>query len=862
MKGLLAFLRRVNARHLMEKRLRTALTIGGVAAGVALVTSITVINSTLLSSVRDGIRNLAGAAEIEVAAADETGLPLDAVPEIEAVDGVDAAVPVSRTTAHLTGDAGESDTMILGVGPDFLRLFPSGLGEAGRVRLDGTLGPSARGLVLSRQVAEGLGVSIGDVVAAETPTGTVPLRVTALTSGPGISLLNGGNVGTMALPAAQEAFDKQGRVDSVYVVVEDGASVTEVDAALEDTLRGTALVGPPGERGEAFERTFESIAALTSLAGAVSLFVALFVVYNTMSIALAERRREVSMAIALGAKRSQLFAAFLGEAALLGTIASLGGVGAGILLARVLVGRAAGQFAAVGIRTTGPLAVEPWHVLLGLSAGIAVAIAGAFLPARRIMKVAPVEALRPEAGLEWARTRRGAMSTAASVALGVLGVVVCLGGMAVYIETGAYPVAVLALATGLGGVTTMLPVVVPLGVRILRGPLARLFGPTGRLAADGLAKNPGRTSVTVGSLVLTLGLVIGVGGAVESFDAQFRDFARHWYSQPLYVQTNSYTGGVESDQPLAGRFVEALERVEGVDNVLPFRYANLTADGEQVIAYVHPTTGEAREDAIEGLSVGGVESEPLVDALDRGEVVVAEQMAQRRDLERGDRIGIATPTGVREFVVGGFFNDLASFDSMYMSAETYRSHWADDRADAFGVDPEPGASIAAVESGLRETIEAEGMPARVIRKEEQIENIAATVDQIFSIAEGIQLAALLVAFLTIVNTMFTAVLERRWEFGLQQALGMGRRQLGRTVVLEAAGIGLIGGAGAVLLGAGLGVLMLLSMNFLYAFDIPYQPPWALFAISVVAGTAIAAASAIYPRRVAARLQIVECLRYE
>ncbi|MDQ3953171.1 MAG: ABC transporter permease, partial [Actinomycetota bacterium] len=205
MKGLLAFLRRVNARHLVEKRLRTALTVGGIAAGVALVTSITVINSTLLSSVRESIRNLAGAAEIEVASAHETGLPMEAVDAIESVDGVDVAVPVARTTAHLTAPEGEADTMVLGVGPDFLTLFPSGLGETGRVAIEGTLGSAGTGLVLSQQVADGLGVGIGETIDAETPSGSVPLEVTGLVGGPGISLLNGGDVGTMALPAAQEA---------------------------------------------------------------------------------------------------------------------------------------------------------------------------------------------------------------------------------------------------------------------------------------------------------------------------------------------------------------------------------------------------------------------------------------------------------------------------------------------------------------------------------------------------------------------------------------------------------------------------------------------------------------------------------
>ncbi len=862
MKGLIALLQRVNGRHLKEKRLRTFLTLAGIAAGVALVTSITVINSTLLSSVREGMRNLAGAAEIEVAAADETGLPEAAVAEVAAVEGVDEAVPVSRTVAHLTGPDGAADTMVLGVTAGFLDLFPRDLGDPGRVSIEGDLAGFARGLVLSDQVAARLGISIGESVEAETPSGSRPLEVTGLVSGPGVSLLNGGEFGTMLLPAAQEAFEKTGSVDSIYVIVDPAHSPGDVEAAIDEELGGAAIVGPPGERGEAFERTFESIAALTSLAGAVSLFVALFVVYNTMSIALAERRREVSMSVALGARRGQLFAAFLGEAGLLGAIASAAGVGAGIVLARLLVSRAVDQFEAVGIRTTGPLAVRPWHIVLGLSAGIAVSLIGAFLPARRIMRVAPVEALRPDAGREWARLRPGALRPGAALALGAAGIVVCLAGMGLYIRTGAYPLAVAGLGAGLGGVTAMLPVIVPRGVSVLRPFFSRAFGTTGRLAIDGLAKNPGRTAVTVGSLVLTLGLVIGVGGAVESFDRQFRDFAFHWYNQPLYVQTNSYGGGVESDQPLSGKFLEPLERVEGVDNILPFRYANLTADGEQVIAYVHPTAGEARADVLEGLGVGGVDAEPLVRALQSGEVVVAYQMADRRDLEIGDRIGVATPEGLREFTVGGFFNDLASFDSMYIAAETYQRVWRDERADAFGVDPAPGASIVELERRLNEVVGAEGIPARVIRKEEQIENISATVDQIFSIAEGIQLAALLVAFLTIVNTMFTAVIERRWEFGLQQAVGMGRRQLGRTVVLEAAGIGVIGGIGAVVLGAALGVLMLLSMNFLYSFDIPYRPPWELFVVSIVAGTAIAALSSVYPRRLATRLQIVECLRYE
>jgi putative ABC transport system permease protein len=133
---------------------------------------------------------------------------------------------------------------------------------------------------------------------------------------------------------------------------------------------------------------------------------------------------------------------------------------------------------------------------------------------------------------------------------------------------------------------------------------------------------------------------------------------------------------------------------------------------------------------------------------------------------------------------------------------------------------------------------------------------------IFSMARGIQLAALVVAALTIANTMFTAVLERRWQTGLQRALGMGRKDITRALTLEATAIGIVGGAGALIVGAGIGILMTRLMEAQYSWRVPFEPPLGLIVFAVIGATVISVLAGLLPTRLAVRTTIIESLRYE
>ena len=857
MSGWLVLVRRINLRHTIRHRLRTVLTIAGVASGVALIFSINVINATLVSSFRSSVRELAGDAELEVSAADVGGLPDLVVGRVEQTEGVERAVPVLRTTTKISGFEGSSRVLVIGATPEFATLVPRGLGPLGEPRVE--LGGDANGLLLGAGLARSLGVTTGDRLAVETPRGSAPVPVAGTIGGTLVDALNGGDVAVMLLPAAQELFEKEGRVDSVYVVVDPGSEIEDVERRLEDGLGGAAVVGPPGERGAGFERVFDSLGTLLSMGGTVALFVALFVVYNTMSMSLAERRREISMVLAFGAPPRAVFGAFLAEALVLGTIASLLGVAGGLALAQLLIQRAIEALSFLPLVGAGALEVSPVAIAIGVGGGIGVSLVGAYVPARRVLRVSPIESLRPEASYEWRSAGPGRTRTFVA-GIGLIGlallcfVAFLLAGQERWLVSAG-------LVCGLGGVTLLLPTIVPLGLRLLRPIARRAFGTIGRLSVDALEKNPGRSTFTVAALVLTLGLVVAVASALGSYRAQVDRLITALIGAPLYVTASSYTG-VTSDQPLSAHIKPQIERVDGVRYVYPLRFTFIELGQRQALLYAVPVGPAVEEGASTELTAITDTPEAFTEGLERGEIVISTLAAEVRGLGAGDSLALPTPEGRRTFRIAGTYEDLTSFDSLYIGYTTYTKYWNDHSADEFGVLVDEGAEIADVKRDLEQVVTDSGVSARVYTKEELGGRIVRTVEGTFSLANGIQLAALIVAIITIANTMFTAILERRWEMGLQRAVGMSGKQLGGTVLIEAGAIGAIGGVGGAILGTGSGFIMTKAMEAQFAWRVPFETPWALIVMSVGLGVLVAAAAGVIPSRMAVRTRIIESLRYE
>ena len=861
MTGVGGLVRTLSLRHITERRLRSALTAGGVAAGVALLCSIGSMNATLSETVHSTATAFDGRADLQVTAGAPGGL-VDSLPgSLVTIPGVAKAVPVLqvRSRLHINGET--QGVFVFGTTSDIVALAPLG-GAQFVVPPDPD--PSADGVVLSEPLARRLGVRAGATVEMDAPRGAISQRVVGIVSSPAFNRINGGMVVAMALPAAQRAFDRPGRIDVVLVVARRATPIPQLRAAVAERVGGAGIVTTPGNAPGATNANIEPFVMLTDAVGLISLFVALVLVFNTMSMAMAERRRELSLARALGASPRQLFAAALAEAAVVGILGTVVGLAAGSLLADVLM-RAAGDayrsVLPVDAPTDGLLRASP--LILAALAGIAVSVVGAVIPARRALRVAPIDALRPVAPYEWSgppeMSRARLLATAGAVLLGV-GTVL---GAAPSSTTPSPALGAVTAVAILSGITLLLPSAVPLAANLAAAVLGRMWGTVGRLAGDALRSNPKRTSLTVATLILPLATVIGLGTAFDSAQTKFGRLARIFISTPIVVNAESFVG-YTATQPLPEAAGVALEAVPGVRAVLPDQNTFLNVDGRQAILYVIPLRAAERAGVGDALHDADLSPDPVAfhDGLVHGGVAVSRLAAHRRHLRPGSTLTLPTPAGPHLFAVAAVFDDLAGEDTFYIDRDTYTSLWGDTGAFRFSIVPDPDTPIPALIARLTDTVRAGHLPAQIQTRAEAVRQLESGLTQIFSIARAIQLAALIVGGLSLASTAFTTILERRWTLGLQRTLGMSRRQIARSLVLEAVAVGVLGAIGATVIGLAIGTMLGRAVGARVWSPVPITVPWSLVGICAVTAVAISAAATQYPRRMATRTPIIDSLSFD
>jgi putative ABC transport system permease protein len=845
--------RRVNLRQLTQRRRRAALTVLGIATSVSLVVAITLVNATVRGTVGATASGLAGAARFEVRPVGPRSFTPALLRRARAAPGVRALVPMTQQVTRMRHGRASARVLVAGTPPDVALLFPAGFDAATRQ----VTHPRPGTIALSPRAAQSLGVRPGDRVSASTPRGSAALRVAAVLPASALSSVNGGELALAGLADTQRTFDRGSTLDILYALARGGSS-----RALQRTLGRSVLVGNPGASAQPYEHTFDGIATTTQQIRGVALLVALFLVLNTMAMSLAERRRDIALIATNGAQLSQIVAAFVAEAALLGAAGGALGTGAGWALAHGLVRRAEHVYQSVlPITATGSVHLTAAQALLGVGSGAAVAMAAAAIAARRIVRMRPIEALGPAPAYAPAPAPGRRSLRSRGLAASGLATVACAGLVVWRAPVGSHPALLgLVLALTLAGALQLLPFLVgALGAGSARA-WPRLFGLRGRLAADGLVRAPGRTTVTAGALALTTALVVATASGLGSFKREVDRAAGSWYTSPLYVRANG-EGLLASDQPLQASLGRRLERIPGVRAAYPMRVLLLERDARQLGILAWPiATAARRGDQITGDVP--IADRRMIAAVRRGEVVISRLTARRHHLAVGDVAHFPSVRGVRSFRVAGVFNDLASADAFYIEYATYRRLSADTKADRFALELAPGADPHAVAARVQRYLDARRLPGTVVTSREMAGYVLDLVRGVFSLASGAQVAALLIAALVVLNTMLTVTFERRRELGVQRMLGMTDRQLSGAVVLEAVAIAAVGAAIAVLVGLMLGFVMTVGIENQLAWHVVFRPaPGSTLAAALIA-VALGAAAAAYPSWLATRPALIELLAAE
>ncbi len=840
-------MRRATLRSLLAHKLRLALSAVAIVLGVAFVAGTMIFTATLDRTFTALFESTASDVGVTAAAGFDAGaegpagsrpVPAALVDQVRAVDGVAAAEGLVQAEGVyvLTPQGEVLDTGgAPGIGAGWIAEPALALGDL----TDGRAPERAGEVALDSGTAEEAGYAVGDRVTLLTPGPRVDATVVGVFTFGEDGGLAGASLTAFDVATAQQLTGLGDGFTGIRVDAAEGVG----HAALRD--RVAAVVGDgydvqtaqqqADEQSAALEEGLSFITVLLTAFAVIALFVGSFIILNTFSMLVAQRTRELALLRALGASRGQVTRSVLVEAAVLGVVGATLGLAGGFGIATGL--RA--LFGSFGLTLDGDLVLSAGTVGWSYAVGVGVTVVAAWVPARRAARTPPVAAMREDhVAVERSLRRRAAVGLVlAAVAAGALtGSVVAEDGDAPALVGAG------ALALVLGAVA-LSPVLARPFARLLGAPLPRLAGTAGRLARDNAQRNPRRTAATASALMVGLTLVTGFGilgaSANASVDALVDGALRADYVVSTAV-----------GQPFTPEVAERLRQLDEVDAVLQERFTQVQLDGQATFAAAVDAATLDRGLTLEYRSGGSA------GLAGRG-VLVDEPTAQARGWEVGDTVAAVSAGGqTAELTVGGVFAANQAVGSVVLSLETDAALGGQALDRYVYVVLADGTDAAAARAAVEGVVDAYPVVSLKDRDEFAGEQ-KAQVDQVLLLINALLVLSVVIAVLGIVNTLAMSVLERTREIGLLRAVGMGRRQLRRTVRLEAVLISVYGSVLGVGLGLVLGTALTRSLADQGIGELVV--PGARVAGFLLLGALIGVVAAAWPARRAARMPVLDAV---
>jgi putative ABC transport system permease protein len=766
-------------------------------------------------------------------------VPEDLLTTVQDVDGVNTAVGSVVGYAQMidpaTGDA------IGGVGPPTLGVNWSETSTALTLR-DGSKPSGPAEVAVDAATAEKYHVAVGDTIRILFEGPPREFTISGIAGFGEADNLAGATLAAFDTPTAQEVLGKVGEFDQIDVVADDGVTVADLQSRIQSALpNGVEAVKSSDVADEQAKQLQDALGFFrtTLLVFAfIALFVGAFIIFNTFSIIVAQRSREMALLRAIGASRRQVLTSVVLEAIITGLVASALGFVAGIGIAVGLQG----LLAAFGIdlpSTTTQL--QPRTIVVSFVVGTGVAVISSILPARRAARVAPVQALRESADSASGSLRRrfivGAVVTGAAVAALLYGL---FGG-----ASNAGALIGLGAAATFVGIAILLPLIARPLAGVIGAPLRRR-SIQGMLGRENAMRNPRRTASTSSALMIGLGLVAMVTVLASSLKASLDLAIDKALRADLVLTTSSST-------PFSPDVAEQVRGVEGVSAVSEFRQNAFRVDGSTAfITAVDPTT----VDQVAVLELTAEASQ----GLQEGKIAVFEDVMTDHGWKVGDSVPAEFATvGKAPLVIGGTFAENSLAGDYVISLDTYDKYFAQ-RLDAFVmVKLADGADAAAVTTSIEQATKEFGnieVQDQTAFRDQQ----AGFINQLLGLISALLLFSILIAVFGIINTLGLSVFERTRELGLLRAVGMSRTQVKRMIRWESVIIAIMGALIGVVIGVSFGWALQQALASEGVTELVI--PGGQLAIYVILAGLVGVLAAIWPARRAAKLNVLESISYE
>ncbi|PDW04518.1 FtsX-like permease family protein [Candidatus Viridilinea mediisalina] len=843
---------RTTWRFMLRHPWQLGLCVLGVALGVAMVVAIDLANASARRAFQLSAESVVGRATHQVLGG-PTGLSEELYRQLRVEVGLRSSAPVVE--GYVQVPALENQTLqLLGVDPLAEPPFRAYMGERGGELDLAALMAEPATVLLAETTARRAGLELGDALTLQIGTHEVDVRLVGLlqpNDQVGREALEGLLISDIA--TAQELLGMVGRLSRIDLIL---PATSDPPPQLLALLPPGAELLPAATRSNALEqmtRAFElNLTALSFLA----LIVGMFLIYNTVTFSVVQRRMLFGTLRCLGVTRGQLAALVLTEAALISLVGSLLGLALGVILGRGLVGLVTQTindlYFVVTVRS---LALDPLVLLRGFVLGVVATLVAAAVPTLEALLTPPRTVLRRSSVEDRARHL---VPRLAGVGLLLLLLGLGLLGLPAEVGVGSLFVAFTALFAIVIGAALLAPLFTVGLMRIARPLLGAVFGLLGRMAARAVEANLSRTAVAIAALMVAVSVTIGVGIMVHSFRQTVVVWLEHSLMADVYISPPSNTAN-RIDGVLDPALPAQLAELEGVAAVVRLRSTQVnTLVGPTILMAVD--AGAERGRTTLRFVAGG--DDATWAAWDAGALLISEPFALRSGLGVGDSLRLRTDRGLQDFPIAGVYYDYSSDRGIIrLRYNTYRAAWDDPEISSLALYATPGSDSEALLARLRAATSGTGVLVssnRALR-----ESSLAVFDRTFAITAVLQLLATIVAFIGILSALMALQLERGRELAMLRANGLTPRQVWGLILGQTGLIGAVAGLLAIPLGLAMALVLVYVINrrsFGWTLDLALEPRIFLQALLVALIAAFLAG--LYPAYQMSRTSPAAALREE
>ncbi len=836
---------RLATRNLRASPLRLVLISLAVVLGVGFVAGAFVLGDTITNSfnslfaqVNQGVAvRVQGVAS--VSSADRQPVPAALLPKIEAVDGVASAAGGVGGTATIVGSNGKAAGL---VGPPTLGFGWVNDPELNILRVVAGHPPVAPDeVVIDTRTAAAQKFVLGQRVRVVTPVGSNEYTLVGVVRIGSTDNLLGATLTAFSTATAQRVFRSEGQFTDISVSGTEGVLQSvlahRVQAILPpgyEAITGTTATKQASDQFNSFVAILRDV--LLVFAG-ISLFVGAFIIFNSFSITIAQRTRQVGLLRAVGASSGSVVGEVVLEALIIGVVASVIGVGFGILIALGLER----LFDAFGFNLpSAPLQIQARSIIVALAVGIVVTLVAAVRPAIRASRIPPMAALR-EVRVERAHPLRRLIVSVVVTALGAALVLTALfsgvGNPYVVLGVGA-----LLLFVGAALLTEQ--IARPLA-RILGAPFVAISRVPARLGRENAMRNPARTAQTATALTIGVALVAAASIFAASLSATFLGaLDQRMRGQVVVAATNS--------QPFTAAAAGQLAHVPEVAAVNAWR----TGQFRDVHRDVQSVTGFAPASILSVYDPGLVHGS-FTDLSAPASIAVEKGYAKSNHLVVGSTMpAFFAKTGTQRLRVVAIFSDK-TFGQFFISLSEFERNFSTQQDSNILVRAQPGVTPNQARDAVAAAL-VNYPNLKAYTKSGFKDVLNSQVNQLLYLVYLLLGLAVIIAVFGIVNTLALSIFERTREIGLLRAVGLSRRATRAMIRWEAIIVALIGGVVGLVLGVFLGIVVVERISLLTTLSVPWTSLAIFFVLAGVAGVV----AAIFPARRAARLNVLDAIQAE